>query len=107
MIIKPTTSKRPTRLSSSRSFTDMKSSSPSVVEDAIIRPGDTVGVRSYFTMKRKGIFHVVDEDLVLGPDNTIVAKGAVTIFAIDSRRGLPTSNVPKDATARIEQHNNS
>eukprot|EP00978_Attheya_sp_CCMP212_P010394 scaffold25190_cov53-Attheya_sp.AAC.2 len=71
-----------------------------------IRPGDSVVVSMYCTMKRMGMLVVCDQEIrrTLSTDDEdmiVLAKGTVTICAIDTIRGRPTSKIPDEVRARL------
>lgn len=84
-----------------------------------IRPGDDVLVSMYCTVKRKGMIIVIEQEILGKPhsdsqnnksgidvngveDMVVLAKGTVTICAIDSIRGRPTSNIPSKVKALFQ-----
>jgi acyl-CoA thioesterase FadM len=71
-----------------------------------IRPGDNVLVSMYCTMKRNGMLVVCNQELRTTPinddeDTIVLAKGTVTICAIDTIRGRPTSKIPDEVRALL------
>ena len=85
----------------------------------LVQPGQEVRVRSHFAIKRKGmIIECRQEVLVIntpsrrkcedkdyeemGDDVVVLAQGVVTLCAIDSIKGRPTSNIPDRVRALLE-----
>ena len=63
-----------------------------------IQPGDEVVVRMYATIKRRGMIIVCDQDIVIEDDSgklVVLAKGTVTICALNSKSGRPTNKIPE------------
>ena len=52
----------------------------------------------YATIKRRGMIIVCDQDIVIEDDNgklVVLAKGTVTICALNSKSGRPTNKIPE------------
>jgi hypothetical protein len=74
--------------------------------DVMIKPGMEVEVRSSMVVKRRGmILEFPQEVLSAGPlkeendcvnESVVLARGVVTICAIDGKKGKPTRNIPQE-----------
>lgn len=67
--------------------------------NAMVRPGMQVVVRSFVKAKRRGMIIECQQEVVATfgteKEEVTLAKGVVTICAIDSVKGRPTSNIPQ------------
>ena len=73
--------------------------------NAMVKPGMQVMVRSFVKAKRRGMILECQQEVVTATatanvfgnekEEVILARGVVTICAIDSVKGRPTSNIPQ------------
>jgi len=85
----------------------------------IIRPGDEVVVRIYCNIKRKGMIVECEQEILAVDRNTgcgdgrrsgsgdekdmvVLARGVITLCAIDTVRGRPTSKIPEKVKALFQ-----
>ena len=74
---------------------------------ATSRPGQSVNVKSHVAMKRKGMILEFLQSVEAPAEDdqsegVMVAQGVVTVCAIDSRKGRPTSKIPDHVRAYFE-----